>query len=51
MTAQAIYAMLAGKLTPMLQDQTTEALQQDLADVVAGITFTISDDMELEVEI
>lgn len=51
MTAETIYAMLAGKLIPMLKDLTTEALQQDLADVVSGITFTLNNDMELEVEI
>lgn len=51
MTPAMVYAMLAGKLEPMLEDITTEALQQDLADVVNGITFTLNDDMELEVEI
>ena len=51
MTTMAVYAQLAGKLVPMLKDLTTEALQQDLADVLSGIQFTINENMELEVEI
>lgn len=51
MTGEMVYAMLAAKLVPMLEDLTTEALQQDLADVLSNIQFTINDNMELEVEI
>lgn len=51
MTAEMVYAMLAAKLVPMLEDLTKEALQEDLAEVVEGITFSINSDMELEVEI
>lgn len=51
MTATVIMAMLAGKLTPMMEEITTEALQEDLAEVVSNITFALNDNMELEVEI
>lgn len=51
MTGTMIMSMLAGKLIPMMEEITTEALQEDLAAVLSNIQFTINNNMELEVEI